>query len=129
MVGVKLSSLQGSDFMVAGAFALWLPALLGKWKKPGWWSRLSCGLSEISFSLYIIHFPIQFFLVSALLGGNLFQPSFRGLACFTVINVFCVLVSAVFWWLFESRTHQVRQWITRQMSRKKLANPKESPSI
>lgn len=112
LVGTKLVTIQGSDFIVGAAFALWMPALLGQWTRQGWWSRASLGLSEISFSLYIIHFPIQFFVVGVLLGGTLYQPSASGLAWFVCLNVACIFVSILFWWLFERRTACVRKWVS-----------------
>lgn len=128
MVGAKLTNFHGSDFIVGAAFALWMPALLGRWKTPGWWSRLSFGLSEISFSLYIIHFPIQFFIASALLGGHLLQPCALGLLWFVGVIVTCILVSVVFWWFFESRTPQVRKWVSRHLIKAPAPFPKESPT-
>lgn len=126
LVGTKLVTIQGADFMIGAAFALWMPALLGTWKKPGWWSRGSFGLSEISFSLYIIHFPIQFFMASVLLGGTLFQPSANGLAWFAGLNVTCIFVSVLFWCLFERRTTEVRKWVSGFLLKSPAQLPKKS---
>lgn len=128
LVGTKLVTIQGADFMIGAAFALWMPALLGQWKRPGWWSRASFGLSEISFSLYIIHFPIQFFMASVLLGGTSFQPSASGLAWFAGLNVACIFVSVLFWCLFERRTTQVRKWVSGFLIKSPIQLPKKSPA-
>ncbi len=129
LVGSKLVEFSGSDFVIGFTFAIWMPSLLGTWRKPGWWSRLSFGLSEISFSLYIIHFPIQFFMVSVFLEGRVFQPSAQGIGWFVAVNLVCVMVTVLFWWLFERRTNEVRQWIKGLMSKSPGKIPEEGPSI
>jgi len=116
LLGAKMGITPAPDFVVAGTFALWMPSLLGSWKRQGWYQRLSFGLSEISFSTYIIHFPFMFLLASTILRGKLFHPGVEGIAWFILINLMSLLISGLFWWLFESRTSAVRQWMKERVS-------------
>ena len=38
LVASKTESLLGSDFCVALAFAIWMPSLLGSWRRSRWWT-------------------------------------------------------------------------------------------
>ncbi len=117
MLAAKSGKVPAPDFVVGLSFAVWLPSLLGPWPKPGWWSKLSIGLSDISFSLYIIHFPVMFLVLCTFLRGKLYQPMSEGLIWFAGICVFCLVCSIAFWWLFESRTPVVRKWVKTRISR------------
>ncbi len=59
-----------NDWVVGGVFALWLPTLAGRWSAPEWLRRLAKGLAEISYTLYVVHFPLLFLVVAAGLQGR-----------------------------------------------------------
>lgn len=109
VVGAKAGLLIYSDYVVGAAFALWMPSLLGTWKKKGWLRSGSFALSEISFSLYIIHFPIMFFVVSYFIKGVMYQPQFLGLCLFAGLILLSIVLTTAFWWCFESRTPWLRK--------------------
>lgn len=101
----------GSDWWVGATFALWMPGLLGAWSKPGWWSRLSTALSELSYTLYVVHFPLLFFVTALAFGGRQWPPGATGLLIFTGFTLGVLAFSAAWWWLFERRTYHVRRWM------------------
>ncbi len=106
----------GNDWMVAATFTLWMPGLLGPWPKTGWWSRVSTALSEVSYTLYVVHFPLLFFIAAFALGGHQWLPGPEAILIFTALALGVLLISAGWWWLFEYRTNQVRRWMTRLLS-------------
>lgn len=111
VLAAKLDRVPYGDFVVGAAFAIWMPSLLGPWRNGGWHRRTAFALSEISFSLYIIHFPLMFLMVAGLLKGTMYQPDFPGILWFSGLIIASVASTVVFWWCFESRTHFLRKFM------------------
>ncbi|MEI6178077.1 MAG: acyltransferase [Verrucomicrobiota bacterium] len=120
----KTSSVLGNDYMVGLTFALWMPTLLGPWNAhfmstthfQGWHARLhqslqlaSTTLSEVSYTLYVVHFPLIFLAGTAWFGGVQFQPDAYGLANFALVTSAAMTLSAIMWFCFEHRTDAVRK--------------------
>jgi peptidoglycan/LPS O-acetylase OafA/YrhL len=76
-------------------------------------------LSKISFSLYAFHFPI-IALVSSILGWNNLNPNAEGTMKNLMVFLFTILVSYFLWFLFESRTNQVRVFIESVFNKKNV---------
>jgi peptidoglycan/LPS O-acetylase OafA/YrhL len=112
----KTSSIVGSDLAVGLAFALWMPSLLGAWPKPGWWSGAGSALSAISYTLYVVHFPLLFFVAAVSLEGSQFTPDTRGLLWFAALSVASLLLAGAMWWLFERNTDKVRRRLGKLLS-------------
>lgn len=117
LVASKTDSWFGSDWMVAATFALWMPGLLGPWPKTGWWSRVATALSELSYTLYVVHFPLLFFIVALAIGGHQWPPNAAGLLVFALLALGVLAFSTLWWWLFERRTQDVRRWMNRMLPR------------
>ncbi len=111
MLAAKLNMVPYPDLIVGVSFALWMPSLLGAWGFHGWHKKLSFWFSEISFSLYIIHFPIMFLITTVFLRGKLFQLDLMGVIWFLGLNLVSLIISGAFWWLFESRTQVLRKFM------------------
>lgn len=107
---------QVSDFFVGIAFAIWLPSLLGPWSQYRTWHKISTFFSDISYTLYLVHFPMLFFIASVVFRAEQSLPNARGLTICAVTAIGCILLSVLMWWLFESRTAQVRQFFKRNKS-------------
>ena len=86
-------------------------ALTGAWRTTAWWTRLVTGLSEISYTLYVVHFPLLFFVAALVLKGRKFPADTQGYLWFTGLTVATLLISTGMWWLFERNTDKVRRWI------------------
>ena len=107
----KTAHWLGSDYVIGIAFALWMLALTGAWRTTAWWTRLVTGLSEISYTLYVVHFPLLFFVAALVLKGRKFPADTQGYLWFTGLTVATLLISTGMWWLFERNTDKVRRWI------------------
>ena len=118
----------GSDYAVGLSFALWMPSLIGPWRKRGCWVPLGNGMSAISYTLYVVHFPLLFFVAATQLKGKQFAPDGLGLAWFGGLGALCLLVSMLMWWLFERRTDAVRRWIGRVLQMNSLKSAPVLPS-
>ena len=101
----------GSDGAVGCAFALWMLSLPGGWRVPGWFNRLVTGLSEISYTLYVVHFPLLFFVAAVVLKGRQFPADAEGFLWFGGLTASILAISAGMWWLFERNTDRVRKWL------------------
>jgi peptidoglycan/LPS O-acetylase OafA/YrhL len=107
----KTSHWLGGDYAVGTAFALWMLALSGVWRTNAWWTRVVTGLSEISYTLYVVHFPLLFFFAAVVLQGKQFPADALGYLWFAGLAAAILLLSAGLWWLFERNTDAVRKWI------------------
>ncbi|WP_068772130.1 acyltransferase family protein [Termitidicoccus mucosus] len=114
LAGSKWRPQEINDWVVGGVFALWLPALSGRWSAPEWLRRMAKGLAEISYTLYVVHFPLLFLAVTAGLQGRQWLPDGMGLGIYTAFLAGTVAVSVGWWWCFEKRTESVRAWVQRQ---------------
>ena len=103
----------GSDPAVGLAFAGWMLALTGAWRFPSLLNRSVTGLSEISYTLYVVHFPLLFFVAAVVLNGRQFPADPQGFVWFVGLAAAGVVVSAGMWWLCERNTDRVRKWVLR----------------
>lgn len=127
LAATKTKSPLGNDWAVGLAFAAWMPSLLGPWKdsmlpcdpltcilrRLRVFSRwISTALSDLSYTLYVAHFPVLFLAGTAWLHGARFQPNRHGLVVFGVLSASSLGISTLMWYLFERRTGDVRDWLS-----------------
>jgi glycosyltransferase involved in cell wall biosynthesis len=93
-------------FGLAWAFAL---PLLARLRNPGGlYGRASFWLSEISFTLYVVHFPFAFLLWLALFAPAQYALGLPGLAIWLGLLTATLAYAIGMWWLFERNTGRVR---------------------
>ena len=68
-------------------------------------------LSEMSYSLYVCHFPLVVFVASIFYSAEKMQPTALGLVHFLFWSSVLVLFARMLWWLFESRTEALRHTV------------------
>lgn len=104
-----------ADFLIGASFAVWLVFLVGSLRKyqASLLGSLSRGLSEISFTLYVIHFPLLFLLLATRFEGEQLRPGFLGFSIYTAVFLSILAVASMWWWLFERHTDQVRRRLER----------------
>jgi len=108
LITSKMESGIGGDYVVGIAFALWMLALPGSWIVPAWGRWVVTGLSEISYTLYVVHFPLLFFIAAVVLEGRQWPANGQGLLLFGGLTVVVLAISVGMWWLFERNTDRVR---------------------
>lgn len=115
----KLKSTQYgelNDFLVAVSFTLFCIGLanLGSPKiYTQLFIQLSRGLSEISYSLYLSHFPIVILIGALMYRTERFQPSVNAYFCIGFWLLFLLGIGTIFWFLFERHTNLVRKFMLR----------------
>ena len=100
-------------FGIGAAFALWVCSFLGACPVSAFLRRVGTALSEISYTLYVVHFPVQFLIAATFFKGHKFAFSFTGILWFVGIFLTCLGVAVLMWSIFERRTDSVRQWVLR----------------
>jgi peptidoglycan/LPS O-acetylase OafA/YrhL len=81
----------------------------------GAFSRFVRSISEMSYSLYLTHFPFVDLIGSALYGFHRIAPTLLGvLQLFAWLSAL-VSIGSAFWWLFERHTDSVRRGISGRM--------------
>lgn len=100
------------------ACAATLPFLARLQNRGGWYGRLSFGLSEISFTLYVVHFPLALFLWLWLFAPAQYAWLPWGLPIWLGITTVSLLYAWAMWWLFERNTGIVRKWTQRKLLRR-----------
>lgn len=98
-------------FGLACAFAL--PSLARLRNPGGFYGRASFWLSEISFTLYVVHFPFALFLWFALFAPAQYPLGATGLAIWFGLLLAVLAYALGMWWLFERNTGRVRQAVQR----------------
>ena len=99
------------DFSVGLSFAFLCLALTyqtfpkARWP---WLANFSLHISEVSYSLYLAHFPIVMLIASIIYKSHKFVPDRSILAQFFGWAFVLVILGSVVWWCFESRTALVR---------------------
>lgn len=79
-------------------------------------------MSDISFSLYLTHFPVILLIAATFYGNHQCQPNTMGIAQFMVWLGACLFIAVLFWWLFERHTGTVRSKLMALIFRRKITN-------
>ncbi len=104
----KTTSVFGSDAFIGFAFALWIVGLASTSREMPWVRRAGMALSDMSYTMYVVHFPLLAFVFYCYLGGVQFQPSSGAYVRFTLLLAGVLACSKVVWWCFERNTLLVR---------------------
>ena len=99
------------DFIIGLTFAF-LCLILSNLSFPenrwSWFAKSSLYLSEISYSLYLSHFPVVLLIASTVYKPHKFIPDILLFTQFVGWSLLLLSFGSGVWWLFESRTPLVR---------------------
>jgi peptidoglycan/LPS O-acetylase OafA/YrhL len=70
----------------------------------------------MSFSLYLIHFPIVALVGGTQCGSGKLAPDANGLMLYGLWLILILGIGAAFWWLFERNTESVRRLLTSTLT-------------
>ena len=116
---LRMFDLLLSDFIVSISFSFLLSVLIFKDAKKAVYINISRFFSNISYSLYLTHFPIFGFLCSFFLKNNKLQFEFGSVLFFIFMNISAIFFAYVFFYLFESQTSKVRMIATNMLVKAK----------
>lgn len=69
--------------------------------------------SEISYTLYLTHFPLLTFIAMVTLAPTRFAPSAFSAGLYACLFGVSIAWAAIIWWFFERNTDRVYSWIKR----------------
>ena len=75
------------------------------------YGKISAGMSDISYTLYLVHFPLMAFVFFVFFHGKQIVPNAVTSLWFVGLLSVAVAYSAVLWWLFERNTDEVRVFV------------------
>ncbi|WP_161913485.1 acyltransferase [Methylosinus sp. C49] len=99
------------DVILGCAIAFWLRDLAAFRPFGGLYGGAAQGLSEISYTLYAVHFPLLLMLWFWLLAPGQSQPGVAVLLRMAALMAVALLYATAVWFLFERRTHVARGWL------------------
>ncbi len=101
------------DLIVGLCFALWCAHLRTRHQLAtlSWHSAFAIRLSDMSYSLYLVHMPLVFLVVGYLVPHGKVPASVTGLSVYLLIFMLLTLFAWGFWWVFERHSPFIRQRI------------------
>ena len=110
------SRLIVSDIVLGCAIAFWLRDLAAFEPIEGLYAFVARGLSEISYTLYAVHFPLLLMLWLWLLAPRQSQPDVAAFVEIVAFVAVALIYATAVWFLFERRTDAVRGWAKRRLA-------------
>jgi peptidoglycan/LPS O-acetylase OafA/YrhL len=104
------------DLLLGFAVVLALPVLAGMESPGAIYTRVGRSLSEISFTLYVTHFPLLTFLVMVGLAPIRRSPDAGSFLIFGILVAAAILFSVVLWQCFERHTDRVFEILISKLS-------------
>lgn len=105
------------DYVVGAAFAAALPWLARAPAASAPYRRIGFALSEMSYTLYLVHFPLLAWIYFTFVAPRQWTPGAGSLAVLVALLGGVMLYAAGIWWLFERNTGRVRAIVTRLIRR------------
>lgn len=102
-----------SNYSIGLVFALMIPFLTKAGMKHGFLRGISNYLSDISYTLYLAHLPIIYFITSMLSMQNLVWSNKNCLLYF-LITLVVFIYSRLVWYIFERNTKKLKDWINKK---------------
>ena len=101
-----------NDIIVGLAFCIVLIAYHDVDIRNLWLKRISVYLSDISYTLYICHFPFLMLLFVVALNQGQHQFNLLGNLTFYGVVIASIVLSTLMWFIFERNTYRIRKWLT-----------------
>lgn len=89
-------------------------------------SKISRWLSEISYSLYLFHYPLVLVIYADFYRSDQINANFNGILQYLFWLSFLVIGAWIFWWIFERNTNVVRKIVTEYVVQRSIVYAKGS---
>jgi hypothetical protein len=86
------------------------------------YGRISAGISDISYTLYLVHFPLMAFVFFVFFHGKQIAPTAVTALWFGALFGLTIAYSVIIWWLFERNTDKVRIFVETKIAKLRKAN-------
>lgn len=113
------SGLIGIPVIIGASLVLWVEAGTSQIAPP-LLRKTAEQLSDISFTLYATHLPLLVFIHAIFLGNSRMPYTLGGIASAISLASFALIMAIGWWWLFERKTNDFRQWLIACLKLKSL---------
>lgn len=111
----RAPTIELGDLALGLAVALVLPVLANLPSLGGTYATLARASSEISYTLYLTHFPFLTLIVVTGFAPVRLPPSMAVAGLYTALILSAIIWAAVLWWCFERNTDRVYSWIASKL--------------
>jgi peptidoglycan/LPS O-acetylase OafA/YrhL len=115
LVASKHSGWGGSNFLVGATFASLVPGLATCNSAPAWYRSIATGLADISYTLYVVHFPLLALIAYVWLVSLRQQPGWAAYAHYGMLLAGVLIYAGAVWWCFERNTDRFRRWLQQRL--------------
>lgn len=106
LILTKAQPNQIDDLELGMAVALTLPVLTALPSPGGSYRTLARASSEVSYTLYLTHFPLLTFIIMVFYAPHRASPSLYAAGLYAVLLSVALIWAAVVWWCFERNTNR-----------------------
>jgi peptidoglycan/LPS O-acetylase OafA/YrhL len=106
---------EGADLLIGIGCAALVAGLATRASASYFYGMLSAGASEISYTLYLVHFPVLAFLFFGYFKGSQMTPGPTSGSWFAITLGGVLLYSTAIWGVFERNTDRVRKAMERSL--------------
>jgi peptidoglycan/LPS O-acetylase OafA/YrhL len=107
----KTRAADVGDLELGLAVAIALPVLATLRSPGGIYRVLARAGSELSYTLYLTHFPLLTFIFMVTFAPNRFSPTIYSAVLYVSLISLAMAWAALVWWFFERNTDRVFAWI------------------
>jgi len=107
-----------SDLLLGLAFAHALPALTVIPSPAKLYDRLSYGFAEMSYSLYLVHFPLIVACAAIFIWPSRMAPSLEVFTLYFGLVILSIMLRAIVYWMFERHTAKLNSFIVSRLYNK-----------
>ena len=111
--------LIGIPVIIGTCLVLWVEAQASQ-AAPPLLRKTAEQLSDVSFTLYATHLPLLVFVHAIVLGNSRMPYTLGGIASAIGLALFAFIIAIGWWWLFERKTNDYRQWLIAALKLKPL---------
>jgi peptidoglycan/LPS O-acetylase OafA/YrhL len=104
----------GNDFLIGLAFTAMVPWLARAGAPSTLYRRVGFAISEFSYTLYVVHFPLLAFLYFRFVAPAQLPFGAGAIAVLAGVLLIVLVYAWAVWWLFERNTDSVRDFVGRQ---------------
>lgn len=102
------------DYVLGVVVACALPFLAIRSRPEGTYATVVRAASEVSYTLYLTHFPLLTLIAMTLFAPMRLEPGFAAASLFVGLLLAAIAWTALFWWLFERHTDRVFAMISQR---------------
>jgi|GEM_PF-5909433 len=119
---ILMDGTVNEDCLVGLFFAGTIPFLKNNPLKIGWYKSISTWLSKISYTFYVVHYPIMVFFFYTFVLPNRSVLTLSNFFMFFVCLLVLLLYAWGVWYLFERRTGEIRNFLMNFIHRSKIGS-------